>query len=379
MKVVIAIDAFKGSLSSVEAGQAAAEGIRRVYPEAETVVRPVADGGEGTVDALIDGLGGTRQSVMVCGPLGLPVKAEYGICGKTAVMEMSAAAGITLVGENERNPLVTTTYGVGEMIADAAKKGCRDFIIGIGGSATNDGGIGMLEALGFGMLDETGSPVPRGANGLLVLKKITTDKVLPVLSECRFSIACDVVNPLCGEQGASAVYGPQKGATPEMVKEMDAWLLRYASLAKTVNVKADANAPGAGAAGGLGFAFLTFLNATLQRGVELILQKTELAAFVQSADYVVTGEGRLDGQTVMGKAPVGVASVAKCFGVPVIAVSGGVTPEAGVCNQHGIDAFFPIVRGVCTLNEAMKTDNAKHNMMDTTEQIFRLVQMARKD
>ncbi len=294
-------------------------------------------------------------------------------------MEMSAAAGITLVCEGERNPLVTTTYGVGEMIADAAKKGCRDFIIGIGGSATNDGGIGMLQALGFGMLNAAGEPVERGAKGLSELCSITTDKVLPELSECRFSVACDVVNPLCGERGASAVYGPQKGATPEMVKEMDAWLLRYAALAKTVNKKADAESPGAGAAGGLGFAFLTFLNGTLQRGIDLILQKTELAAFVQSADYVVTGEGRLDGQTAMGKAPVGVATVAKRFGVPVIAVSGGVTPEAALCNDRGIDAFFPIVRGVCSLDEAMETEKAKRNMADATEQIFRLIQMVKND
>ena len=232
MKVVIAIDSFKGSLSSIAAGEAAAAGIRDAIPDAETVVRPLADGGEGTVDALIAGMGGERRTVAVTGPMGRPVEAAYGILpGGTAVMEMAAAAGITLVPGAERNPLVATTFGVGEMIADAIRAGCRRFVVGIGGSATNDGGAGMLQALGFGLLDAEGNGIPRGGAGLEKLGRIETTNVLPELKECSFQIACDVTNPLCGEWGASAVFGPQKGATPEMVARLDAALARFAAVA----------------------------------------------------------------------------------------------------------------------------------------------------
>ena len=250
MEIVIAIDSFKGSLSSMEAGKAAAEGIKRANPQAETVVRPLADGGEGTVEALVQGMGGVLQTISVTGPLGDPVDCTYGIIEetKTAVLEMSGAAGITLVPDEKRNPLYTTTYGVGEAIKDAIQKGCRRFLVGIGGSATNDGGAGMLQALGFGFLDKEGRQIPHGAIGLKHLASITTDHILEELSECEFQIACDVENPLCGEKGASAVYGPQKGATPKMIEDMDAWLLRYARLAKEKFQKADENYPGTGAA-----------------------------------------------------------------------------------------------------------------------------------
>lgn len=376
MNVVIAIDSFKGSLSSMEAGRAAESGLKRVYPEAYVTVLPMADGGEGTVEALTAGLGGTKEVVTVSGPLSGRVEATYGIIGKTtAVIEMAEAAGITLVSAEERNPLYTTTYGVGEMIADAIKKGCRDFIIGIGGSATNDGGIGMLEALGFEFLDEKGEPVPQGALGLSRLATIKNDNVLPELCECNFCIACDVTNPLCGVNGCSAVYGPQKGATPEMVAEMDIWLNRYAELAKAVNPQADASVSGAGAAGGLGFAFMTFLGGQLQKGIELILEAICAETYICEADYVLTGEGRLDAQTVMGKAPAGVAAIAKRYGVPVIGLSGAVTEDARACNNNGIDAFFPILRRVCSLDEAMEKEQAFHNMEDTVEQIFRLIHL----
>jgi glycerate kinase len=381
MKAVIAIDSLKGSLSSMEAGYAAAEGIRRVHgQDAEIIVRPLADGGEGTVEALVSGMNGIIQNVMVTGPLGTPVNCEYGIIesSHTAVIEMSGAAGITLVPDEKRNPLYTTTYGVGEVIKDAISKGCRRFIVGIGGSATNDGGIGMLQALGYGFLDKEGKQVPFGARGLEVLEEITDTYVLPELAECEFRVACDVTNILCGEEGCSAVFGPQKGATPSMIMQMDKWLEKYAALAEKKCTKVNANQAGTGAAGGLGFAFLSFTNAVLESGIKIVLEETSLEKYMENADIVITGEGRLDGQTAMGKAPVGVACLAKKHNIPVTAFAGSVTKEAIACNQNGIDAFFPILRGVTTLEDAMKPENAKANMADTVEQVFRLLNIRRK-
>lgn len=377
MKVVIAIDSFKGSLTSMQAGEAVAEGIRRAYPDAQTIVRPIADGGEGTVDALVAGMGGQVRTITATGPLGDKLQCAYGFLPETkiAIIEMSAAAGITLIPEEKRNPLHTTTYGVGEMILDAIAQGCRNFIIGIGGSATNDGGIGMLQALGFGILNADGQQVPLGAKGLKDIYRITADGVLPVLKECRFQIACDVTNPLCGDTGCSAVYGPQKGADIKMIADMDSWMHGYAEAAKVYRPNADASAPGAGAAGGMGFAFLVFLNGTLKKGIDLILTETYLENDIKDADVVVTGEGRLDGQSVMGKAPVGVAGIAKKYGKPVIAFSGCVTKDAECCNQAGIDAYFPILRQVCTLDEAMQTENAYGNLADTAQQVFRLLKV----
>ena len=376
MKAVIAIDSLKGSLSSMEAGYAIADGIRKVHgQDVEIVVRPLADGGEGTVEALVSGMNGVIQRVMVTGPLGTPVNCKYGIIesSHTAVIEMSGAAGITLVPPEKRNPLYTTTYGVGEVIKDAIVKGCRRFIVGIGGSATNDGGIGMLQALGYGFLDKEGKQVPFGARGLEVLEEIIDEYVLPELAECEFRIACDVTNILCGENGCSAVFGPQKGATPSMITQMDKWMENYAALAEKKNTKADLYQAGAGAAGGLGFAFLSFTNAVLESGIKIVLEETGLEKDMENADIVITGEGRLDGQTAMGKAPVGVARLAKKYDIPVIAFAGSVTKEAIACNQNGIDAFFPILRRVVTLEEAMKPENAKENMTDTVEQVFRLM------
>ena len=380
MKAVIAIDSLKGSLSSIEAGQAIAEGIKKADAKAEVVIRPLADGGEGTVEALVCGMNGTLQHVKVTGPLGEPVVCEYGIIDetKTAVIEMSGAAGITLVPDTKKNPLYTTTYGVGEVIRDAIEKGCRRFIVGIGGSATNDGGIGMLQALRYGFLNKDGQQVPFGAIGLRELETITDTYVLPELAECEFKIACDVTNPLCGENGCSAVYGPQKGANPSMIMEMDKWLRYYAALAREKFPKANLNEPGTGAAGGLGFAFLTFTNAVLESGIKIVLEETKLESYVKGADVVVTGEGRLDFQTAMGKAPVGVAGLAKKFDIPVLAFAGSVTKDATECNKNGIDAFFPILRGISTLEEAMKPENAKQNLTDTAEQAFRLFNICRQ-
>ncbi len=373
MKVVIAIDSFKGSMTSLEAGSSAAEGIKRVYPNADTVVIPVADGGEGTVDALVLGMGGTKECVKAKDPLGRDIEAYYGIVGNTAVMEMAAASGITLVKEDERNPLNTSTYGFGLMILSAIEKGCRKFVIGIGGSATNDGGGGMLSALGFEFLDKKGEVVEPGAKGLENLCSIKANKALKELKECSFSIACDVTNPLCGKDGCSWVYGPQKGATDKMVKDMDSWLSGYALLAKTINPMADENAPGAGAAGGMGFAFMTFLGGELKSGIDLILRETRIEEHIKTADLVITGEGRLDFQTAMGKAPAGIAAIAKKYKKPVIAFAGGVTPEARAVHGAGIDAYFPIVRGVCTLADAMDNANARSNMADSVEQALRLI------
>lgn len=374
MKVVVAMDSFKGSMTSLEAGEAVRAGIQRVDTQADVIVRPLADGGEGTVQALASGMGGTLHTIEVTGPLGKPVLCEYGIieATNTAIIEMSGAAGITLVPAAERNPMLTTTYGVGEVIRDAIARQCRRFVVGIGGSATNDGGVGMLQALGFGFLDAEGNQIPVGAQGLEKLASITTDGVLPELAECEFQVACDVTNPLCGVQGCSAVYGPQKGATPVMIAQMDQWLAHYAALARESFPNADPNQPGTGAAGGLGFAFLTFTNAVLRSGIQIVLEETRLEKYVQDADLVITGEGQLDGQTAMGKAPVGVAAVANQYGKPVIAFSGSVTKDARACNQAGITAFFPILRGIITLDEAMKPENAQANLADTAEQVFRL-------
>lgn len=379
MNIVIAIDSFKGSMTSMEAGKSAAEGIRRVYPDAQIQVRPLADGGEGTVEALTAGLGGKLVTIPVTGPAGLPVDCPYGIVEetKTAIIEMSGAAGITQVTEAQRNPLHTTTYGVGEVIKDAIHKGCRRFIVGIGGSATNDGGLGMLQALGFDMLDASGQPVSMFGKGLADLTQISAEHVLPELADCTFRIACDVTNPLCGEHGCSAVFGPQKGATPEIIQQMDGWLSAYAALAKNSFPKANPNHAGAGAAGGLGFAFLTFFNATLESGVKIVLEETRLSDYVKDADIVLTGEGRLDGQTVMGKAPIGVAQTAKEHGCTVLGFSGSVAKDASACNEKGIDAFFPILRGVSTLEEAMDTEKARQNMADTVEQVFRTIHAIR--
>ena len=384
MKVVVAIDSFKGSLSSMEAGQAIAEGVKRVYQHAEVVVQPLADGGEGTVEALVEGMGGIFVTKEVTGPLGEKVEAVYGIIeskddlSKIAIIEMSAAAGITLVPEESRNPMNTTTYGVGELILDAIERGCRHFIVGIGGSATNDGGVGMLQALGYDFLTREGKSISYGGNGLRELARIEETNVHPMLKECTFKVACDVTNPLCGENGSSAIFGPQKGATPEMVQELDQLLLHYAELSKKINANADRFYPGTGAAGGMGFAFLTYTNATLESGIQIVLTETKLEELIITADVVVTGEGRLDGQTALGKAPIGVASLAKKHQKKVLAFAGAVTPDAKECNQHGIDAFFPILRGVVMLKEAMNKEVAHQNMVDTVEQVFRVVEMMKE-
>lgn len=375
MKVVIAIDSLKGSLSSMEAGMAIKDGILAAKPDAEVIVKPLADGGEGTTDALIEGMNGERIDLTVTGPMHTPVDAYYGYLKdtNTAVMEMASAAGITLVPDSEKNPLLATSYGVGEMINDAIQRGCRNFIIGIGGSVTNDGGIGMLKALGIRFLDENGEDAGEGGQALAKVARIDVSGMNPLLKECHIQVACDVNNPLCGENGSTYVYGPQKGVTEDMKKTLDEAMAHFARVTSETLENDYMNTPGAGAAGGLGYAFLAYTGAALTPGIELILDAVGLEEELSGADVVVTGEGRLDFQTAMGKAPVGVARLAKKYNAKVIAFAGSVTKEATACNKEGIDAFFPILRSVCTLAEAMDPVAARNNMTATVEQVFRLL------
>jgi len=380
MKVVVAIDSLKGSMTSMEAGNAIKEGILRADHEAEVMVKPLADGGEGTTEALVSGLGGKLISVEVQGPLEEKVTAEYGILEeqgmKTAIMEMAAASGIILVGKDKR-PLDATTYGVGEMIKDAIQRGCRNFIIGIGGSATNDGGLGMLQALGYDFLDAQGDAVPLGAKGLAKITQISDSNVIKELKECTFRIACDVTNPLCGEKGATYIYGPQKGVTEELKETLDKDMKHFGEVTTAFIGVDDTCKEGAGAAGGLGFAFLSFLKGDLQSGIDLVLDAVKLEESMIDADYVVTGEGRLDQQTAMGKGPVGVAKMGKAHGAVTIALAGSIAPGAELCNEKGIDAYFPILTKIVTLDEAMQPEVARENMVNTTEQIFRLIQASK--
>ena len=368
------MDSFKGSLSAMEAGKAARDGVLRVYPEAELEVAALADGGEGTVRAIVGATGGHFESVPVHDPLGRVITAEYGVIGgtQTVVMEMAEASGLTLLSEEERDPLETSTFGFGEMLADAIGKGYRNFVIGIGGSATNDGGFGMLRALGFEFYDGEGIPVPLGARGLRELAHIETKNALSDLSECRFTVACDVKNPLCGENGCSAIFAPQKGASPEAVKMMDGWLSRYAALTETIIGRDCSVCEGSGAAGGLGFALLAYLNASLRSGAQTVMEAVSLEEKIREADILITGEGRLDFQSFMGKAPVEAAKIAKKHGKKVIAFAGSVSDSVCQGEASAIDAFFPIVGGPCTLAEAMDKERARKNMSRAAEQAFRL-------
>ena len=375
MKIVISMDSFKGSLSALEAGQAARDGILCAYPGADIEVSALADGGEGTVRAIVGATGGHFEHVRVHDPLGRLITAEYGVIGGTgtAVMEMAEASGLTLLCEKERDPMRASTFGFGEMLCDAIAGGYRDFVIGIGGSATNDGGFGMLRALGFEFYGEGGAPIPLGAEGLRSLAYIETKNAMRALSECRFTVACDVKNPLCGENGCSAVFAPQKGATPEAVRLMDGWLARYAALTEKAVGQDFSAYEGSGAAGGLGFAFLAYLNATLRSGAQTVIEATALEEKIRNADVLVTGEGRLDFQSFMGKAPVEAARLAKKYGKKVIALAGSVSDSVALTEGSVIDAFFPIVGGPCTLAEAMDKENARRNMKRAAEQAFRLL------
>lgn len=369
MKFVIAPDSFKESLSAWEACQAIGRGLERVFPEAELVYVPMADGGEGTVQSLVDATSGRIVRTTVTGPLGTPVEGFYGVLGdgKSAVIEMAAASGLALVPPEQRNPLITTTRGMGELILSALNEGVETIILGLGGSATNDGGAGMAQALGVRLIAEDGTEIGYGGSEVGRIAHIDMSSVDPRLAKVKFVAACDVDNPLIGERGASAVFGPQKGATPEMVKRLDANLAHYA--AKMLeDIGCDvAQLPGAGAAGGLGAGVVAFLQAELKRGVDIVIDATGLADHAADADVVITGEGKIDGQTIYGKTPIGVAKTAKLHGVPVIGIAGTLAVGHEVVHEHGIDMVFTIVPGVTTLEEAL--GQAADNMERTAYNI----------
>jgi glycerate kinase len=355
MKIVIAPDSFKESMSAMEAARAIEKGFKKVLPDAEYVKVPMADGGEGTVRSLVDATGGEIRKETVTGPLGTAVEAFYGITGdrKTAVIEMAAASGIHLVPKEKRNPLVTTTKGTGELIRAALDQGVKRIVIGIGGSATNDGGAGMAQALGARLLDKDGNPLGFGGGELSKLDSIDLSQLDPRLKEVHIEVACDVDHPLTGERGASAVFGPQKGATPEMVAILDANLARFAQVVKeTLGIDVDP-IPGAGAAGGLGAGMIAFLGASLKRGVDVVAEAVQLDKHMAQASLVITGEGKIDGQTIHGKTPVGVAKRAKKYGVPVIGIAGMLGEDCDAVYRHGIDALFSIVPGTVSLETAL--------------------------
>lgn len=380
MKVVVAIDSFKGCMSSLEAGNCIREAVEDTGYVSDIKVFPLADGGEGTVEALMSCMHGKEIEVEVTGPLGEKVSSYYGVLEeeKLAVMEMANVAGITMVADRSKNPMNTTTYGVGEMILDAANRGCREFIIGIGGSATNDGGLGMLTALGVEFYNKEGKKAGIFGRDVMRVDRVDTSHLAEVLKECHFTIMCDVTNPLCGEMGSSAIYGPQKGATAKTIVQMDEGLKQYAEVIRRDTGKDFANAEGAGAAGGLGFAFLTFLNTTMSAGISYILDKLGLDEEMKDADIVITGEGKLDAQTAMGKAPAGVAAMAKKHGALVLGFTGATSEDAEACNKAGMDAYFSICRGPMSMEEAMDKETARQNIHMTVKQVFNLIHQLKK-
>ncbi|MWC29738.1 glycerate kinase [Paenibacillus sp. MMS18-CY102] len=375
MKVVIAIDSFKGSLVSEETNESAAAGVRDACPDAEIFTVPLADGGEGTVDALIHATGGQLIKCSVTGPLGKPVTASYGLLGdgQTAVIEVAAACGLTLVPSAERNPLHTTTFGVGELIADALSRGCTDLIIGLGGSATNDAGVGMLQALGYSFRDAHGLEAAHGGAALAGIATIDPSSAHPKLAYVRIRVACDVDNPLHGPEGAAYIFAPQKGASASAVAQLDRGLAHFAALIREQLGRDVQRMPGAGAAGGLGAAFAGLLGAALTPGAPLVLEAAGFDRLLEGCDFVITGEGRLDGQTARGKAPHAVAHAASQRGIPVIALAGDVAPQASELALLGITAAFPIVAGPVSLEQAMVPDAAKEGLRRTTKEIFRLI------
>ena len=381
MKIVIAIDAFKESITSLQAGEAVRSGVLAAMPEANVDVFPLADGGEGTVEAMTAVLEGQIVPIQVTSPLGEQITAQYGIIPqrKIAVIEIQQAAGLMMVSPEKRNPLNTTTYGVGEMIRHALDLGYREFIVGLGGSATNDGGLGMLEALGARFLDGYGLQAGPYGCDLEQVECVDLSGMDPRLQECVFELACDVSNPLCGSNGASAVYGPQKGANPQTIFQLDTALRHFAEVTQKAVGKSLAEQPGAGAAGGLGFAFMSYLGASMRPGIETIIQTVGLEEAIKDADYVVTGEGRLDAQTAMGKAPMGIAQLAKKYGKTVIALAGSVLENAVACNNVGIDSFFSVLQMPITLQEAMREEIVLKNIEMTARQIFHLVRVLQED
>jgi glycerate kinase len=372
MKIVIAPQGFKGNLSALQVAQAIDSGIKRVVPSVVTIIKPMADGGEGTVQALVDATGGEIMATEVTDPIGGRIIANWGLLSDkvTGVIEMAAASGLVLVPPKNRNPLLTTTYGTGQLILAALENGCRKLIIGIGGSATNDGGAGMAQALGAQLLDAKGAALPFGGAALAKLEHIDVTTLDPRIADCDVVVASDVANPLCGAQGASAVYGPQKGATAEMVAQLDAALAHYADVIRRdlgVDVK---DIPGAGAAGGLGAGLIAFLNAKVIPGIDVVIEATGLVEHLKDADLVFTAEGKIDSQTAFGKVPVGVAKKAKAFRLPVIAIAGEIADDYRVVYQHGIDGVLSTAPGPISLSQSMT--EAERLIADAAERAIRL-------
>ncbi len=375
MKIVIAPDSFKESLSALEAASAIETGFREIFPDAVYVKVPVADGGEGTVEAMVAATGGRQVVLQATGPLGRPVEAFYGLTGdeSTAVIEMAAASGLELVPPAERDPLVATSRGTGELIRAALDAGARRFILGVGGSATNDGGAGMLQALGVELLDAQGAQLAPGGAALALLSRIDVSGLDPRVEDCVFEVACDVSNPLVGPKGASAIFGPQKGATPQMVEQLDANLRHYAGVIARDLGQEVADIPGAGAGGGIAAAMLVFLKGRLRPGSEIVADAVGLDAVVRDADLVVTGEGRIDSQTVNGKTPIGVARVAGRYGKPVIAIGGCLANDAHAVHAHGIDATFSTVMKAGTVDEVLAM--AQVNLQATARNIAAVLRL----
>ncbi len=360
MKIVIAPDSFKECLTAAEVANAIETGFRDIFPDAEYMKVPVADGGEGTLQSLIDATGGRFFDASVIGPLGQPVNAQYGILGdhKTAVIEMAQASGIELIAVQDRNPLITTTYGTGQLIAKALEHGVSNIIVGLGGSATNDGGAGMMQALGAQCLDKNNNQIAAGGAALQHLMRIDPETIDPRLESVKIIAACDVDNPLTGQRGATAIFGPQKGATPGMVEQLDKALKHYAKIVeRDLGVDVE-SMPGAGAAGGMGAALLSFMQAELKPGIDIVIDAVKLREKLRGADLVITGEGRVDGQTAQGKTPIGVARAAKVNQLPVIALVGSVGGGAEAVYAQGIDALFSVVHGAASLSEVLAAGEA---------------------
>lgn len=374
-KIVIASDSFKGSLTSSQVAEAVEEGILSVFPNCRTLKIPVADGGEGTCEVLINASDGKEITVRVNNPLMRMVVATYGIIndGNTAVIEMAAASGLTLLSPEEYNPWITSTYGTGELIKDALERGCRDFIIGVGGSATNDAGTGLLRALGYRFLDSSGEEVPDGGQSLVQIVAVDESGVIPAVKEARFTVACDVINTFSGTEGAANVYAPQKGADTVMARKLDEGLESFRQLV-IKQKQIDLNMiPGSGAAGGLGGGLLAFMDAELKPGIEIVLEAVEFEKQLVGAQLVFTCEGKLDVQTSQGKTPAGVLTIARRHDIPVIAIGGSVE-DIGSLNEHGFLSVYSISQASCSLQEAMKSETAKKNIRQAVEQIMRTIQ-----
>ncbi|MCC6793572.1 MAG: glycerate kinase [Candidatus Hydrogenedentes bacterium] len=378
MRVVIAPDSYKECATAARVSNAIAAGVKRACPNAEIVCVPMADGGEGTVEALVSATKGTLQTTRVTGPMGQPVDAMWGMLGDghTAVIEMATASGLALVPRDKRDPRVATTRGTGELIRAALDRGVTGMILGIGSSATNDGGAGMAQALGYSLFDENGNELPPGGAALARLAHVDSSKVHPRLAHCEVLVACDVTNPLCGQNGASRVYGPQKGATPEMVEELDAALRHYATIIEAELKPGVSVIPGSGAAGGMGAGLMAFAGGRLQSGIELVADAAQLDVAISNADLVITGEGRIDGQTVNGKTPVGVARVARRFRVPVVALAGSLGPGYQSVYEHGVHAVFSICDSPMKLDDAI--ERVEELLTNAGESITHFWQAARR-